>query len=152
MVKVHTIGMIEHNAKSFPNYKAHTDMVNGALVGMGDGVTAAPAAGKKLYVVINTQVGDNLYADPYPIVKDDLVNLFDLSVWDGQELDVTEENIVYGSGEDYSSLTMGTELTFDADTFKFKKGTAAAGDISFTVTKKIGNATNGVVVKIAVKE
>lgn len=151
MIKVHTIGMLEHNAKSFPDIKAHADMLNGAIVGLGDGVTTSPASGKKLYIVMNNQTGDEQYADNFPVKKDEYVNLFELSVWEGQELDVTESNIKYNLSETYASLTNGKELTFDPDTFKLKIGTATAGDINFTVTKKFGSSVNGITVKIGVK-
>lgn len=151
MVKVHSIEMIEHSAKNFPNVKAHTDMVNGAIVGMGNGVTTAPVSGSDLYVVLNQQVGDKEYEESYPIAKDTMVNLFDLSAWADKELDITESNIKYGTGETYASLTVGTELTFDADTFMFKKGTATSGDVNFIVTKRFGNLVNGITVKIGVK-
>ena len=151
MVKVHTIEMLEHSAKNFPNVKAHADMINGAIVGMGNGVTVAPATGKPLYVVINQQVGDKEYEEEYPLAKDTYVNLFDLAAWVDKELDVTEANIAYGVSESYANLTVGTELTFDASTFKFKKGTASSGDVNFVVTKRFGNLVNGVTVKIGVK-
>lgn len=151
MVKVHSIEMLEHSAKNFPNVKAHTDMVNGAIVGMGDGVTVAPATGNGLYVVLNQQVGDKEYEEEYPITKDTYVNLFDLASWTDKELDITESNIKYGDSESYATLTVGTELTFDADTFKFKKGIASSGDVNFIVTKKWGNLVNGITVKIGVK-
>lgn len=151
MVKVHSIEMLEHSARNFPNIKAHADMVNGAIVGMGSGKTTAPATGEKLYVVINQQVGDKEYEETYPIAKNEMVNLFDLSAWVDKELDITESNIAYGTSETYASLTVGTELTFDATTFKFKKGTATAGDVNFVVTKRWGNLVNGLTVKIGVK-
>lgn len=152
MVKVHTIEMLEHSAKNSPNVKAHANMINGAVVGMGDGVTAVPASGKALYVVLNQQVGDKEYEEEYPIAKDTMVNLFDLASWADKELDITESNILYGTGETYASLTVGTELTFDADTFKFKKGTATSGDVNFVVTKRFGNLVNGITVKIGIKD
>jgi len=151
MVKVHTIGMLEHNAKSFPNIKAHSDMLNGSVVGLGDGVTTAPASGKNLYIVMNNQTGDEQYSDSFTIKKDEYVNLFDLSVWESQELDITESNIKYGSSETYASLTAGKELVFDATTFKFKTGTASAGDINFTVTGRFGTSANGITVRIGRK-
>lgn len=152
MVKVHTIEMLEHSAKNFPNVKAHIDMINGSLVGMGDGVTTNPATGKELYVVLNQQVGDKEYEEEYPISKDTMVNLYSVANWVDKELDITESNIVYGTGDTYASLTKGTELTFDATTFKFKKGAASSGDVTFVVTKRWGNLTNGVTVKIGIKD
>lgn len=148
MVKVHSIEMLEHSAKNFPNVKAHVDMINGSLVGMGDGVTVAPTAGQTLYVVLNQQVGDNEYAETYPIAKDAMVNLFDLAAWTDKELDITDANVAYGDGETYASLTVGTELTFDADTMKFAKGAAASGDIGFVVTKRFGGSVNGITIKV----
>lgn len=151
MVKVHTIEMLEHSAKNFPNVTAHKDFINGSLVGLGDGVTTAPATGKPVYVVINQQVGDDEYKEDYKIFKGQTVNLFDLSSWADKELDITEANIVLGGGEKFADLVKGTELTFDAATLKFKKGTSAAGDVGFVVESKWGQITNGVTVKIVIK-
>lgn len=152
MVKVHTIEMLEHSAKNFPNIKAHTDMINGAIVGMNPGITTDPSTGKPIYVVLNQQVGDNEYEDEYLISKDSMTNLYALSSWIDKELDITESNIQYGSNETYSDLAVGTELTFDTITFKFKKGTATAGDINFIITKRWGNLVNGITVKIGLKD
>lgn len=133
MVKVHTVEMIEHSAHSTPNVKAHVDLPNGALVGLTytgtSKVTKAPATGEELYIVLNTQEGDNEYDLSYTIAKDEYVNLFKLSNWIGKELDVTKENIT-GT---YANIAVGDTLTFDATTFKFKEDTATAGDICFKV-------------------
>lgn len=133
MVKVHTVEMIEHSAHSTPNVKAHVDLPNGALVGLtytgASKVTKAPATGEELYIVLNTQEGDNEYDLSYIIAKDEYVNLFKLSNWIGKELDVTKENIT-GT---YANIAVGDTLTFDATTFKFKEDTATAGDICFKV-------------------
>lgn len=133
MVKVHTVEMIEHSAHSTPNVKAHVDLPNGALVGLtytgASKVTKAPATGEELYIVLNTQEGDNEYDLSYTIAKDEYVNLFRLSNWIGKELDVTKENIT-GT---YANIAVGDTLTFDATTFKFKEDTATAGDICFKV-------------------
>ena len=140
MVKVHTIEMLEHSAHSTPNVKAHTDMINGALVGLANGVTTTPADGEELYIVLNVQSGDDEYAEEYKIKAGTMVNLFKISNWSGKELDVTAANIV----DDYATVSVGDTLTFDADTFKFKKG---AGN--FTVTAKFGALTNALRVVIA---
>lgn len=133
MVKVHTIEMIEHSANSTPYVTAHADMINGALVSLGtNNTTAAPATGKELYIVLNTQVGDKEYAREYPIKAGEFVNLFKLSSWVGKEINVTEENFVSTSG-----VAVGNEITFDATTFKFKKASATTGDVAFTVTATI---------------
>lgn len=133
MVKVHTAEMIEHSAHSTPNVKAHVAMPNGALVGLTYTgtfkVTKAPATGNELYIVLNTQVGDNEYNLAYTIEEGAYVNLFKLSNWVGKELDVTFENV---TGDTFA-IAAGDTLTFDATTFKFKKGSATAGDISFKV-------------------
>lgn len=133
MVKVHTVEMIEHSAHSTPNVKAHVDLPNGALVGLtytgASKVTKAPATGEELYIVLNTQEGDNEYDLSYTIAQDEYVNLFKLSNWIGKELDVTKENIT-GT---YANIAVGDTLTFDATTFKFKEDTATAGDICFKV-------------------
>jgi hypothetical protein len=133
MVKVHTVEMIEHSAHSTPNVKAHVDLPNGALVGLtytgASKVTKAPAIGEELYIVLNTQEGDNEYDLSYTIAEGEYVNLFKLSNWIGKELDVTKENIT-GT---YANIAVGDTLTFDATTFKFKEDTATAGDICFKV-------------------
>ena len=134
MVKVHTMKMIEHFGDSYPNVAAHADMINGALVGLtytgASKVTKAPATGEKLYIVMNTQEGDNEYALTYPIAQGEYVNLFDLADWVGMELDVSKENIT-GT---FANIAVGDTLTFDATTFKFKEDSATAGDICFKVT------------------
>lgn len=134
MVKVHTMKMIEHFGDSYPNVAAHADMINGALVGLtytgASKVTKAPATGEKLYIVMNTQEGDNEYALTYPIAQGEYVNLFDLADWVGMELDVSKENIT-GT---FANIAVGDTLTFDATTFKFKEAAATAGDICFNVT------------------
>lgn len=133
MVKVHTVEMIEHSAHSTPNVTAHANMINGALVGLtytgASKVTKAPATGEELYIVLNTQEGDNEYDLSYPIAQGEYVNLFKLSNWVGKELDVTFENVT----GDTTAIAVGNTLTFDATTFKFKKGTATSGDIAFDV-------------------
>lgn len=134
MVKVHTVEMIEHSAHSTPNVKAHADLPNGALVGLtytgASKVTKAPATGDELYIVLNTQEGhDEEYNLAYTIKQDSFVNLFKLSNWVGKELDVTFENVT----GDTTAIAVGNTLTFDATTFKFKKGTATSGDIAFDV-------------------
>lgn len=133
MVKVHTVEMIEHSAHSTPNVKAHADMPNGALVGLtytgASKVTKAPATGNDLYIVLNTQVGDDEYDLAYTIKQGEYVNLFKLANWVGKELDVTKENVT-GT---YANIAVGDTLTFDTTTFKFKKASATAGDICFKV-------------------
>lgn len=133
MVKVHTVEMIEHSAHSTPNVKAHADMPNGALVGLtytgASKVTKAPATGSDLYIVLNTQVGDDEYDLAYTIKQGEYVNLFKLANWVGKELDVTKENVT-GT---YANIAVGDTLTFDTTTFKFKKASATAGDICFKV-------------------
>ena len=133
MVKVHTMEMIEHSSHSTPNVTAHTNMINGSLVGLtytgSSKVTKAPATGEELYIVLNTQVGDNEYAFSYPIAQGEYVNLFKLSNWLDKELDVTKENIT-GT---YANIAVGDTLTFDTTTFKFKEAVPTAGDICFKV-------------------
>lgn len=134
MVKVHTMKMIEHFGDSYPNVTAHADMINGALVGLtytgASKVTKAPATGEELYIVLNTQEGDNVYALTYPIAQGEYVNLFKLSKWEGMELEVTKENVT-GT---FANIAVGDTLTFDATTFKFKEDTATSGDVCFKVT------------------
>ena len=147
MVKVHTVKMIEHFGDSIPNVTAHADMINGSLVGLtytgASKVTKAPATGEELYIVYNTQEGDNEYALTYPIAQGEYTNLFKLSQWVGMELDVTKENIT-GT---FANIAVGDTLTFDATTFKFKEDTATTGDICFKVMEIL---TIGVRVLVAV--
>lgn len=128
--------MIEHSAESTPNVTAHADMINGALVGLtysgSSKVTKAPATANELYVVMNTQKGDNEYAAEYTIKQGEYVNLFKLSNWVGKELDIDVENIK----TTYASIAVGDVLTFDTTTFKFKEDTPTAGDVMFTVIDK----------------
>lgn len=149
MVKVHTMKMIEHFGDSYPNVTAHADMINGALVGLtytgASKVTKAPATGDELYIVLNTQEGDNEYALTYPIAQGEYVNLFKLSKWEGMELDVTKENIT-GT---FANIAVGDTLTFDATTFKFKEDTATSGDVCFKVTAL---TTTGVRVLVQIAE
>ena len=147
MVKVHTVEMIEHSAHSTPNVTAHANMINGALVGLtytgASKVTKAPATGEELYIVLNTQEGDNEYDLSYPIAQGEYVNLFKLSNWIGKELDVTKENIT-GT---YANIAVGDTLTFDATTFKFKEDTATAGDICFRVIELLAIGVRVLVTK-----
>lgn len=149
MVKVHTMKMIEHFGDSYPNVTAHADMINGALVGLtytgASKVTKAPATGEELYIVLNTQEGDNVYALTYPITQGEYVNLFKLSKWEGMELDVTKENVT-GT---FADIAVGDTLTFDATTFKFKEDTATAGDVCFKVTAL---TTTGIRVLVQIAE
>lgn len=149
MVKVHTMKMIEHFGDSYPNVTAHADMINGALVGLtytgASKVTKAPATGEELYIVLNTQEGDNVYALTYPIAQGECVNLFKLSKWEGMELDVTKENVT-GT---FANIAVGDTLTFDATTFKFKEDTATSGDVCFKVTAL---TTTGVRVLVQIAE
>ena len=109
--------------------------------------TAAPATATELYIVLNEQTGDDVYADSYTIPSGDFVNLYKLSNWVGKELDITASNIV----TTFSSISVGDELTFDATTFKFKKGTGTAGDLVYIVKKIFGAGVNGVIAEIKVK-
>lgn len=149
MVKVHTMKMIEHFGDSYPNVTAHADMINGALVGLtytgASKATKAPATGEELYIVLNTQEGDNVYALTYPITQGEYVNLFKLSKWEGMELDVTKENVT-GT---FADIAVGDTLTFDATTFKFKEDTATAGDVCFKVTAL---TTTGIRVLVQIAE
>lgn len=134
MVKVHSVEMIEHSALSTPDVTAHAALPNGALVGLtytnSSKVTKAPATGSDLYIVLNEQVGDDSYVANYTIPAGDYVNVFALKNWVGKELDVTLDNIVSMSG-----VEAGNDFTFDATTFKFKKGASTSGNIGFKVMK-----------------
>jgi len=113
MVKLNTIGMIADNKKSDPTVIASKDIFNGYLHTVSDvGKTVDPVAGTSdaaqtvdLRIALNTQLGDNANLDNYKIAKDDFVNSFALKEWSGQSITVNENNITYGSGESYASIT-----------------------------------------------
>lgn len=92
-------------------------------------VTKAPASDGELFVAINTQTGDKQYDTDYIIEKGEYVNLFNLKEYDGKEIDITADNI---SGN-FSTIAVGSVLTYDAATFKFKAGSVTSG-VKFTVT------------------
>ena len=129
MVKVHTVEMIEHSANSNPYIVAHKDMINGEMVGVDFATkkTVAPTV-DNLYIILNTQVGDNEYALTYPIPEGDFVNCFKMANWVGKELDVTAENV-------NGTLTANGTAILDTATGKFKSGTATTGKICFKVAE-----------------
>ena len=150
MVRFKSVEEIEHSAHSVPNVTAHADMPNGALVGLtytaASKVTKAPATANELYVVINTQEGDNEYQTDRIIKQGEYVNLFKLANWVGKELYVDESNVT-GT---YANVAVGDTLTFDATTFKFKEASPTTGDIKFTVLAKGGMATSYLTVLVEV--
>lgn len=150
MVRFKSVEEIEHSAHSVPNVTAHADMPNGALVGLtytaASKVTKAPATANELYVVINTQEGDNEYQTDRTIKQGEYVNLFKLANWVGKELYVDESNVT-GT---YANIAVGDTLTFDATTFKFKEDTPTTGDIKFTVLAKGGMATSYLTVLVGI--
>lgn len=131
MVRPFTVEMLEHSAHSTPDVKAHVDLFNGALVGITytgtSKVTKAPSTSDEIYVILNAQRGDDSYALTYPIAKDDFCDCYKVSEWKGKQLIVTKENIVD------ATVAVGDVLVADASTFKFKKGSATTGSVSFTV-------------------
>lgn len=145
MVKLYTIGEIEHNAKSFPTAVASVDVPNGAFGKLTGDTFAAFTTGADMFVVLNTQVGDNEYADSYTIKAGEKLNAFRLADWEGQFLQVSPSNI---TGE-VSSINVGDTLTVGTD-FKLKKASATTGDIAFKVVEKIAFVGTGVKVQIVV--
>lgn len=145
MVKVYTIGMIEHNAKSFPTVTSDKDVINGAFGKVADNKFSAFAAGEDMYVILNTQVGDDEYEDSYTIKAGEKLNAFRLADWEGQYLQISPANI---SG-DVSAIAVGDTLTAGAD-FKLKKASATTGDIAFKVVEKINFVGTGLKVQIVV--
>lgn len=115
MVKVYTVGMLEHNAKNDPVVIADGDTINGYLFTIGaDGKADAPVAGASgalqgdnLYIALNDFPGDHRGTNQK--IKDgDFLNAYQLKAWEGMYLELDEDNIAYGSGESYASITAGT--------------------------------------------
>lgn len=63
-----------------------------------------------VYLVCNTVVGDNAYADDITFAKNEYLNGYQLDAWIGQKLVADEKHIAYGSGVDYDDITAGTTL------------------------------------------
>lgn len=155
MIKVKTIGMIEKNAKGNPIVKAHQDLKNGALHTVSNGIAELPAVGtsgakqiKNICVALNTGSGDAKYSD-FTIKKDEFVNSYLLSAWEGQEIVFDESHITYGEDEDYSKIKVNeTKLVAGTDgNFKIETDVSSYG-IYFVVTEKLQFNGNAVSAKI----
>lgn len=99
MIKVETVGMIEV-AKLNPVIKVNAAVKNYQFV-TDNGI---------VYLVCNTVVGDNAYADDITFAKNEYLNGYQLDAWIGQKLVADEKHIAYGSGEDYDDIVAGTTL------------------------------------------
>lgn len=113
MIRVTTLGMTEKNAKLDPSVLS--DVEAGTIQGYihtpgSDGKADAPVAGTSeaaqtanLYVALNDATGDERNRNgvvPYG----SKLNSFLLKAWNGQQLLVDEDNIVYVAGEDYDTI------------------------------------------------
>lgn len=165
MVKLNTIGMIADNKKSDPTVVAHAEILNGYLHTVSeDGKTAAPAAGTSstsqaadLKIALNTQVGDDQYADGYKITAGDKVNSFALKEWDGQNITVNETNITYETGQTYANITAYVNATTPATLFVAgtdgnfaiaNETVAGYHKVYFKTKKKVNYAGNAVDLQI----
>lgn len=148
MVKVYTIGMMEHNAKNDPTVVAAEEMLNGALFTIDeDHKSVAPTADgtDPLYIALNKFAGDD-HGQDLKIAAGAYVNAYQLKAWDGMYLEISQENIV----DDIDDLDVGDVLVADT-TYKFKAG--EAGALSFNVAEKIMLGTaKGVRVQIVYEE
>ena len=129
MVKVYTIGMMEHNAKNDPTVVAAEEMLNGAIFSIGeDHQSTAPA--DELYIALNEFGGDDHGCNDLKIAKGAYLNAYQLKAWDGMYLEVSQENIE----DKIEELAIGDELGAHTN-YKFKKDAASA--VTFKVVEKI---------------
>lgn len=155
MIKVKTIGMIEKNAKNNPKVKAHQDLKNGALHTVSNGITELPTTGtsgakqsKNICVALNKGSGDKLYTD-FTIKKDEFVNSYLLSAWEGQEIVFDESHITYENSEDYSKIKPNETKLVAGEDGNFKVETDISNyQIYFEVTEKLQSGGNAVSAKI----
>lgn len=155
MIKVKTIGMIEKNAKNNPTVKAHQDLKNGVLHTVSNGITKFPTAGtsetkqsKNICVALNKGSGDKLYTD-FTIKKDEFVNSYLLSAWEGQEIVFDESHITYENSEDYSKIKPNETKLIAGEDGNFKVETDVSNyQIYFEVTEKLQSGGNAVSAKI----
>lgn len=134
MVKVYTVGMMEHNAKNDPTVVAAVEMKNGSLFTIGeDHKAVAPVAGetKDLYVALNEFAGDD-YGTEAKIAAGAYLNAYQLKAWDGMYLEISEENI---TGK-ISEIAEGDTLVAGTD-YLFAKGEAGESALYFKVAEKI---------------
>lgn len=148
MIKVGTIGMIEKNAKSFPNIKASAAIQNGWFGTISDTATITPTTdtvkSADLVVVMNTVVGDNEYTDvTLPIGE--YVNAFLLKEWGNQTLELNETHLAAA----LSTYAVGDVLVANADG-KLVEAAATGYGISFVVLKKTNFCGGGLLIKIVV--
>ncbi len=155
MVKVKTIGMIEKNAKNKPTVKAHQDLKNGALHTISNGITEFPTAGtsgakqsKNICVALNTGSGDKQHTD-FTIKKDEFVNSYLLSAWEGQEIIFDESHITYTNSEDYSKIKPNETKLVAGEDGNFKvEADVSNYQIYFELTEKLQFNGNAVSAKI----
>ena len=148
MIKVGTIGMIEKNAKSFPNIKAHAEIQNGWFGTISDTATVTPTTttvkSKDLTIVMNTIVGDDAYTD-VKIPAGEYVNAFLLKEWDRQTLELDATHLVGA----LSTYEKDDVLVANTDG-KLVEGVATDYGVSFVVLKKTNFCGGGLIVKIVV--
>ena len=159
MVHPYTISMYEHNAKNEPTVLADGETINGYLCTIGaDGKADAPVAGASganqtvnLYIALNDFAGD-FRGTNKKIADGDCLNLYALKAWDGQYLELDEDNITYDSGETYASITAGTTNLVAGTDGKFAIAAAVTYyGLYFKVVEKISmGAKKGVRVQIVV--
>lgn len=134
MVKVYTVGMMEHNAKNDPTVVAAVEMKNGSLFTIGaDHKAVAPVANetKDLYIALNELSGDD-YGTNAPIAAGAMLNAYQLKAWDGMYLEVSAENITGTMSE----IAVGDVLVADTK-YMFAKGEAGSSALYFKVAEKI---------------
>lgn len=159
MVKIFSVGMIEHDAKNHPVAVAATEVPNGYIFTEGaDGTASAPVAGASgakqtadLFIALNDHIGDYRGTNK-TIPAGDPLNGYMLKAWDGQYLELDEDNITYGDSESYASITAGTTNMVAGTDGKFAIAAAVTYyGLYFKVVEKIRMGTkNGIRVQIVV--
>ena len=123
-------------AKINPVLKSASDVTNHSFL-VENGVT---------YLILNDINGDDSYKDGVTIKAGEYLNGYDVSVWGNQKLVIDEKHIAYGSGEDYSDLTVedlatstdGTMLKVASSGGKLEiTDTAPTSGVYFVVTDKV---------------
>lgn len=129
MIKLKQLGMIK-NAKINPVLTS-SDAVKLYDFVVEDGVT---------YLIMNAVAGDDSYRSKVTIPAGGSLNGFNVDAWLNQKLLIDASHIVFGSGESYDAMTVGTVLT--VITTGENKGKLEIAEVSpasgayFTVTKK----------------
>ena len=146
MVKVYTIGMMEHNAKNDPTVVAAEEMLNGSIFAInGEHKAVAPSGSDaELYIALNEFGGDDHARSDLKIPAGAYLNAYELKAWDGMYLEVSQDNLE----DKIDTLAIGDTLGAHTNC-KFKKGATSA--VTFKVVEKILlGFTAGVRVQIVV--